>query len=66
MTTTKPSAELHWFKSSYSSNEGPECIEVATSPATVRVRDSKDPQGPHLVFTPTEWSAFLTYAAERS
>ncbi|MFW6723766.1 DUF397 domain-containing protein [Streptomyces sp. MAR4 CNY-716] len=29
----------------------------------VRVRDSKDPHGPHLCFTPEAWSAFLTHAA---
>lgn len=55
-----------WRKSSYSSNEGPDCVEVAACPGTVHVRDSKDPEGPHLDFTPTEWSAFLTYAAEHS
>jgi Domain of unknown function (DUF397) len=60
--TTKPPAELRWFKSSYSSNEGPDCIEVAASPGAVHVRDSKDPQGPQLAFSPTEWAAFLSYA----
>lgn len=64
---TEPSADsatgLHWFKSSYSSNSGPECVEVATRPGTVHVRDSKDPEGPQLAFTPTEWSAFVTFAA---
>jgi hypothetical protein len=27
------------------------------------VRDSKDPDGPRIEVTPTEWSAFLAYAA---
>ena len=36
------SATLMWFKSSYSSNDGPDCVEVALAPATVHVRDSKD------------------------
>jgi hypothetical protein len=58
------SSEVHWFKSSYSSGEGGECVEVATSPGTVHVRDSKDKQGPQLAFTPAEWSAFVSYAAE--
>lgn len=57
-------AQLHWVKSSYSSNEGPECVEVASSPGTVHVRDSKDPEGPQLTFGPAEWSAFLTHAAD--
>ncbi|MEV6007737.1 DUF397 domain-containing protein [Streptomyces sp. NPDC051976] len=66
--TTEPSAHstspLEWFKSSYSSNEGPDCVEVATSPGTVHVRDSKDPEGPQFAFSAAEWSAFLAYAAE--
>lgn len=55
---------VSWRKSSYSSNEGPECVEVAACPGTVHVRDSKDPEGPQLAFAPTEWSAFVTFAAE--
>jgi hypothetical protein len=52
---------LEWFKSSYSSNDGPECVEVAIAPATptVHIRDSKDPDGTHLAFTGHAWSAFL-------
>ncbi|MFI1090982.1 DUF397 domain-containing protein [Streptomyces sp. NPDC020917] len=61
--TAKPSAELHWFKSSYSSNEEPNCVEVASTPGTVHVRDSKDPDGPQLAFSPAAWTAFLDYAA---
>ncbi|MEV6974960.1 DUF397 domain-containing protein [Kitasatospora sp. NPDC093806] len=30
------------------------------SPHSVPVRDSKDPDGPALAFTPTAWAAFLT------
>lgn len=54
---------LRWRKSSYSSNEGPECVEVATTKDAVHVRDSKDKDGPHLTFTPAEWQAFVAYAA---
>ncbi|MCL8013956.1 DUF397 domain-containing protein [Streptomyces sp. AS02] len=57
---------LKWFKSSYSSNEGPECVEVAIAPAdtTVHVRDSKDKEGARLAFTDGAWSAFVeTYSA---
>lgn len=47
-----------WQKSSYSGNGG-NCVEVARiMPGAVGVRDSKDPQGPVLVFTPDEWQAF--------
>lgn len=53
---------LSWHKSSYSSGSSGDCVEVATCPETVHVRDSKDKEGPHLAFSPTEWSAFVTYA----
>ncbi|MFF4502624.1 DUF397 domain-containing protein [Streptomyces sp. NPDC001401] len=54
-------AELHWFKSSYSSSSEPgDCVEVATTPATIHIRDSKTPDTPHLTVAPTTWSAFLT------
>ncbi|MEU0501737.1 DUF397 domain-containing protein [Nocardia sp. NPDC005998] len=48
----------HWFKSSRSST-GSECVEVAWLEAGhVGIRDSKNPTGPALVFTPAEWDAF--------
>lgn len=52
---------LEWFKSSYSSNDGPECVEVAIAPAntTVHVRDSKDTDGARLTFTDGAWSTFV-------
>ena len=56
---TNPPAE--WFKSSYS-QQGGECVEVAfLTPHTIGVRDSKNPTGPSLSFTPTEWDAFTTH-----
>ncbi|AGK79427.1 DUF397 domain-containing protein [Streptomyces microflavus] len=58
--------ELTWFKSSYSTNDGPSCVEVATAPAAVHVRDSKQlpTDGPHLGFGPAAWADFVTYASE--
>ncbi|MFE0458855.1 DUF397 domain-containing protein [Kitasatospora sp. NPDC058965] len=56
-------AELAWFKSSYSNNEGGACIEIAPTPSTVHVRDSKDQAGPHLTVSPASWTAFLALAA---
>jgi hypothetical protein len=44
--------------------EGGECVEVATTPATVHVRDSKDQSGPTLTFSPAPWAAFVSYAAD--
>lgn len=58
--------ELAWFKSSYSSGSGDNCIEVATAPTAIRVRDSKDKQGPQLALAPTAWSAFVAYAGAQS
>jgi hypothetical protein len=48
-----------WRKSSYSGNNGGECVEVAAGTrGTVAVRDSKDPDGPVLAFSPDWWEAF--------
>ncbi|MEU7767124.1 DUF397 domain-containing protein [Nocardia sp. NPDC049190] len=51
-------SEARWFKSSRS-QAGKECVEVAfLDGGKVGVRDSKNPTGPALVFTPGEWDAF--------
>jgi hypothetical protein len=48
-----------WIKSSHS-NSFSNCIEVRADPdGTVAVRDSKDPSGPVLSFSPEQWTAFL-------
>jgi hypothetical protein len=48
-----------WRKSSYSGNNGGQCVEVASNmPGVVAVRDSKDPGGPELAFAADEWRAF--------
>ncbi|MDG9705169.1 DUF397 domain-containing protein [Streptomyces sp. DH37] len=57
-------AEPGWFKSSYSGNEGGNCVEVATGPGAVHVRDSKDREGGTLAFAPAAWNAFTGLAAE--
>jgi hypothetical protein len=49
---------VSWRKSSYSGGNGGNCIEVAGLPGTIAVRDSKDPDGPALLFTPADWAAF--------
>ncbi|MDN2495360.1 DUF397 domain-containing protein [Nocardia nova] len=52
--------EATWFKSSRSSG-GKDCVETAfLDNGLVGVRDSKNPTGPALVFTPAEWDAFTT------
>ncbi|MFD3486283.1 DUF397 domain-containing protein [Streptomyces sp. NPDC058665] len=59
MSTT----ELTWFKSSYSGSGGDNCVEVATQPHAVLVRDSKDPRIGRLTLTPTAWAAFTAHVA---
>ncbi|MFD9219585.1 DUF397 domain-containing protein [Streptomyces sp. NPDC060064] len=56
--------ESAWFKSSYSSGEGGECVEVAACPGTVHVRDSKDKAGPTLHVASEGWAAFVEFAAQ--
>ncbi|MEK8171019.1 DUF397 domain-containing protein [Streptomyces sp. M19] len=49
-----------WRKSSYSSNNGGTCVEIGEGiTGVVPVRDSKDPNGPALMFTPHAWTSFL-------
>jgi hypothetical protein len=50
-----------WFKSSYSGSDQSQCVEVAdVRPALDRiaVRDSKNPQGAALLFSPGHFAAF--------
>lgn len=46
-----------WRKSTTSGDGN--CVEVATVPAAVGVRDSKDRQGPILAFAPAAWAVFV-------
>lgn len=57
------STDLHWFKSTYSGNEGGNCIEVAACPHTVHIRDSKDLTVPALAVSSTTWTSFVEFAA---
>lgn len=50
-----------WLKSSYSGNNGGNCLEVAVDhpgPA-LPVRDSKNPSGPALLISTPAWQAFV-------
>ncbi|WP_306323677.1 MULTISPECIES: DUF397 domain-containing protein [unclassified Streptomyces] len=56
-------ADLTWFKSSYSGDAGGQCLEVAVA-ETVHVRDSKVANsGPTLAISPDSWTAFVNHAA---
>ncbi|MET7298698.1 DUF397 domain-containing protein [Embleya sp. NPDC005575] len=57
---TNTTASEHWRKSTYSSNNGGNCVEVADGCAAVPVRDSKAPALGHLTIAPASWSALLT------
>jgi len=52
-------SNARWFKSRRS---GPNCdnrVEVAFVDEAIAVRDSKNPDGPALIFTAAEWDAFV-------
>ncbi|GGP01573.1 DUF397 domain-containing protein [Nonomuraea glycinis] len=64
-------SKAQWRKSTFSGDNGGNCVEVAEltsrlegarpghDDTLIAVRDSKDPDGPKLFFTPAEWDAFL-------
>ncbi|MEU6536882.1 DUF397 domain-containing protein [Streptomyces sp. NPDC047000] len=62
----KVATELAWSKSTHSSGEGGDCVEVATCRHTVHVRDSKDTNRPSLTVGSETWSTFLGFAADQS
>jgi hypothetical protein len=49
---------MNWRKSSYSSSNGGECVEVADRDSRVLVRDTQDRTGSVLRFTPDVWRRF--------
>ncbi len=55
-----------WRKSTYSGNNGGDCVEVArTVRGLIAVRDSKDSEGPALAFADEAWAKF-TVCTKRS
>ncbi|MFC4071913.1 DUF397 domain-containing protein [Actinoplanes subglobosus] len=52
-------ADATWTKSTKSGPNCDNCVEVAFVGQAVAVRDSKNPNGPALLFTPGEWDAFV-------
>ncbi len=63
VSTFLPSAAatgLTWRKSSYSGAQS-DCVEVADGcPGLLPVRDSKNPDGPALLFPADSWQTFVT------
>jgi Domain of unknown function (DUF397) len=61
MTTALSLPGVAWRKSSYSGENGGNCVEIGEGIANVTpVRDSKDPHGPALVFANDAWTAFVS------
>jgi len=48
-----------WRKSSYSGSQA-NCVEVGNATGLVRVRDTKDGQGPALTVSTGAWRQFVT------
>jgi Domain of unknown function (DUF397) len=63
--SSEDTSDLQWRKSSYSTPSGPDCVEVAPTPAHIHVRDSKNTHGAHLTFTPNRWATFVTYTTQQ-
>ncbi|MET8494327.1 DUF397 domain-containing protein [Streptomyces cellulosae] len=56
--------EVRWLRSSYSTGAN-NCVETARpaagrSAGLLAVRDSKDPDGPALLFSSDAWTRFVT------
>ncbi|MEV6045024.1 MULTISPECIES: DUF397 domain-containing protein [Streptomyces] len=58
-TSPKASALANWRKSSYSGGDQGSCVEIADGHATVPVRDSKNPDGPALLFRAESFGTFI-------
>jgi hypothetical protein len=58
------SLDACWIKSRHSNAEG-NCVEVATlADGGIALRNSRDPDGPALVYTPAEVAAFVAGAKD--
>ncbi|WP_372344178.1 DUF397 domain-containing protein [Streptomyces sp. KL116D] len=57
---TSGTAELFWFKSSYSGSQGDDCVEVAIEQRAVHVRDSKDVARPAFAVGREGWGRFAS------
>lgn len=49
---------LTWVKAKRSGANG-QCVEIASAAGRIAIRDSKDPDGPVLIYTTSEFKAFL-------
>lgn len=51
--------QLSFHKASYSATNN-DCVEVAETEGGAAMRDTKNRAQGHLMFTPTEWAAFMS------
>ncbi|MFI0367453.1 DUF397 domain-containing protein [Actinomadura sp. 1N219] len=56
---------IQWRKSRRSDSQGDACVEVAPLPSGVGVRDSKNPDGGHLILSPDAFRELLVKAVDR-
>jgi hypothetical protein len=58
-------ADVAWHKSRRSGPNGGNCVEVAKLPSgEIAMRNSRDPNGPALIYTLAEISAFIQGATD--
>ncbi|KUN28686.1 toxin [Streptomyces antibioticus] len=55
-------SQLEWRKSSYSGDQGGNCVEVADAPTLIAIRDSKNPAGPILTIDPAAFRRFVSWS----
>ncbi|GAO08709.1 protein of unknown function [Streptomyces sp. 2112.2] len=58
-TAPELAPESAWYKSSYSSGDTGNCIEIVNLSSQIGIRDSKDTSGPALVVSTAAWSSFV-------
>jgi hypothetical protein len=51
-------SDFVWRKASRSTENGGDCVEVASVPGTTAIRDSKDPSGPKLIMSHDDFRRF--------
>ncbi|MGH3158751.1 MAG: DUF397 domain-containing protein [Streptosporangiaceae bacterium] len=56
---TPPGMSRAAWRKSTRSNNGGDCVEITSAGHVIAVRDSKNPDGPHLDFGPHQWAAFV-------
>lgn len=52
--------KVTWRKATRSANGGNTCVEVARRKEEILTRDSKNPDGPRLIFDHGVWREFAT------